>query len=319
MELFRWNGTDLTQFTTITTAGTITVSGGKIVLTASPGNHNKDTLAFYPERQYGSTVGMSLEYDWEVNDLGPGDGFPPNHIIIITNNASDAGDPIPFPSWRSGLGAWYDQGTDPDHWEVVRDQNHNPATISPTLLVANTSYHIKHSIASDGKHTISINGDNFVTNLGPTTSGGNYASIIDTGNLTQNNDFNNTTNPLTVTGALTTYTGGYAFRDTCFHLTPIPGKYWLLDGALTPTEQIMVTAINGNDVTFARGQAGTPITAFPNGRGIYAVQELYIYFQNQTGSIISKFSNIVWTDDGNQNPSGQRTKIPRYLAGYGKY
>lgn len=298
MIIFRWNGTDLTQFGTVATGGSISVSGGKIVLAASPGNHNKDTLGFYVSGIYGNRPGMSTEYDWEINDLGPGDGFSPNQINLITTNSPEAGSPTPFPDWRVGLGLWLEEGTDNNQYNTLRDTQHNPNTLSPTILTTNTTFHLKQSIASNGVHTYSVNGDNFSTG-GPTTSGGNYAGIVFAGDTTKNNDFNNTTDPLTVINAVTNYTITRAFSDGGWQLN----KYFVLsDAGGNLVEVIRPTAINGNNVTFARGQLGTTAAAIPNGRGIYVVPDLRFYWQNQSGSITTRYSNVIITDDGTYTP-----------------
>lgn len=69
---------------------------------------------------------------------------------------------------------------------------------------------------------------------------------ITTGTSTSSNDFNNTTNPLTVTGAKTTYT------DLTFNF----GSMFKIE-----SEILEVQSISGNDVTFTRGAAGTSIAA----------------------------------------------------------
>lgn len=71
---------------------------------------------------------------------------------------------------------------------------------------------------------------------------------------TQSNDFNNVTSPLTVAAAVTTY-GGITFAV---------GQYLKIGN-----EILKVTAISGNDVTFARGQLGTTTAVHANGVSIF--------------------------------------------------
>ena len=299
--IFRWNGTDLSQFDTRTTGGTLSVSGGKIVLAGKVGNYNKDSLGFWlPDVIIGNRPGMSVEFLWQINDLGPGDGFSPSQFFILSNNTDESGSPTPFPDWRVGLGFWLDYSIDPDHFGTLRDTTHNPAVYSGVTLSVDTDYRLKQSIASDGKNTLSVNGTSFTTALGPTTSGGNYAGIAYAGDATKNGDFNNTTNPLTVNDAQTSYTISRPFADTGWQLN----KYYsLTDAGGNHVEAIQVTAINGNHVTFARGQLGTTVTAFPNGRGIYTIPELRFYWQNHGGSITTKIDDIHITDDGSYIPT----------------
>lgn len=309
MIIFRWNGTDLTQFGTVATGGSISVSGGEIILQSNSGNHNKDTLGFWPSQVIlGNRPGMSLEYDWKVSSLSDGDGFLPSDIIQITNNTSESGSPTPFPDVRVGLGAWRDNSTFPLNFGTIRDSTHSPVgspVYSSLNLSADTYYHLKHSIASNGQHSLSVGSDiNFITTLGPTTSGGNYAGIAYAGDATKNGDFNNTTNPLTVTNAQSNYTISRPFSDTGWQLN----KYYsLTDAGGAHVEAILVTAINGNDVTFARGQLGTTATAFPNGRGIYSIPELRFYAQHHSGGLSARYKNWIITDDGSYTPPAPAT------------
>jgi hypothetical protein len=71
---------------------------------------------------------------------------------------------------------------------------------------------------------------------------------------TQGGDFNNTTAPLTVTGAVTNYP----------NITFVVGLLLKLEN-----EILRVTAVNGNDVTFARAQFGTTAAAHANGVSVF--------------------------------------------------
>lgn len=73
------------------------------------------------------------------------------------------------------------------------------------------------------------------------------------GEVAENAEFNNVTSPLTVVAAVTTY--GL--------ITFVVGKLFRLG-----TEILRVTAIAGNDVTFARAQLGTVAAAHANGVAI---------------------------------------------------
>ena len=64
----------------------------------------------------------------------------------------------------------------------------------------------------------------------------------DTTDDTANSDFDNTTDPLTVTGAVTSYS----------NITFATGKLIRIEN-----EMLRVTAVNGDDVTFSRGVSGT--------------------------------------------------------------
>lgn len=78
-------------------------------------------------------------------------------------------------------------------------------------------------------------------------------SFAASGESAESNHFNNVTSPLTVVGAVTTYAG----------ITFAVGKLYRLG-----TEIIRVTAIAGDDVTFARGQLGTTNAVHANGVAI---------------------------------------------------
>lgn len=80
--------------------------------------------------------------------------------------------------------------------------------------------------------------------------------FVASGKVCAANDFNNVTSPLTVIAAVTTYggAGGIVFAV---------GQLFRLG-----TEIMRVTAVVGNDVTFARGELRTAITAHANGVSI---------------------------------------------------
>jgi hypothetical protein len=73
------------------------------------------------------------------------------------------------------------------------------------------------------------------------------------GESAENNEFNNVTSPLTVVAAVTTYAG----------ITFVVGELFRLG-----TEILRVTAIAGDDVTFARAQLGTVNAVHANGVAI---------------------------------------------------
>jgi len=76
----------------------------------------------------------------------------------------------------------------------------------------------------------------------------------DTTEDTANNDFNNVTSPLTVVGAVSGYAG----------ITFAVGQYLKIGN-----EILKVTAIDGDDVTFARGQLGTTTAVHANAVSIF--------------------------------------------------
>lgn len=310
MIIFRWNGTNLSQFTVQTDFGTATVSGGKIVLTANSGIHNPDGLGFYlPKFIGGITDGFSVEMDMEVSSVGPGDGNAPRFVNMITNNTLLASQNV-FPALNVGLAGLLDHAYDPDHFSTIRDANRaaNPG-ISPTLISANTEFHYKQSInQTTGKHTVSINGDNFETNLGPTTSGGNYLGTTFASDVTKSGHWNNTTNPLTIVGG----DAAYSSIATPF-VSPDgfkAGRYYIIsDSNGDPVETVLCTSVAGGDLTFSRGQFGTPITAHANGLGIYNKPEVYVYIQNASGGLVSRYRNLIVTSDGTYTPPAPTTLV----------
>lgn len=318
MIIWRWNGTDLSQVTTQTDFGTAAVVGGKIVLTAQSGVHNNDGLGFYLPKFVGVLQdGCALEMEMEVSSLGPGDGNAPKFMNMFTNNTLLSSQNV-FPAFNVGLVGLIDHAYDADHFSTLRDANHasNPG-ISPTLIVADTPFRYRHSISqATGKHTVSIDGDNFETNLGPTTSGGNYLGYTYASVNTANSDFSNTTNPLTVVGGVTRY----AALATPF-VSPDGwkvGRYYVIsDVGGNPAETILCTGISGDDVTFSRGQFGTSIISHANVRGIYNLPEVYIYIQNSSGGLSTRYSKIHITDDGSYTPPtpGALTVVPGYAGG----
>lgn len=81
-----------------------------------------------------------------------------------------------------------------------------------------------------------------------------YDGNQDSSDDTSGNDFNNTTDPLTVTNAVTSYT----------HIT------FATNLLIQIEDEIMrVTGVAGNDVTFAREQGGTTKAAHTSGKSIY--------------------------------------------------
>ena len=96
------------------------------------------------------------------------------------------------------------------------------------------------------------------------------------GEVCEANDFNNVTSPLTVVGAVTTYA----------LITFAVGKLFRFG-----TEVLRVTAIAGNDVTFARAQLGTVAAIHANG---VAIEEgAGDYSVNLTTGVVT----ILWTGD----------------------
>ena len=318
MIVWRWNGTDLSQLTVLDTYGTVAVAGGKIVLTPDDGAHNSDGLGFYPPKFVGLLPGFSWEMEMEIASLGAGNGNSPFYLNLITNNTLLSSQNV-FPSFNVGLGGIFDRAYDASHFSTIRDASHssNPG-ISPTAIVANTPFRYKQSVASNGKHTVSIDGDDFETNLGPVTSGGNYAGVTYAGVATANSDFANTTNPLTVVGGVTRY----AALSTPF-VSPDGwkvGRYYVIsDAGGNPVETILCSSINGDDVTFLRGQVGTSATSHANGVGIYNKPEIYFYSQNQSGGAANatRYSKMHITDDGSYAPPtpGALTVVPGYAGG----
>ncbi len=77
---------------------------------------------------------------------------------------------------------------------------------------------------------------------------------VDTGHDAQGGDFANTTDPLTVTGAKTNYPSAQF----------LPGRLYKLD-----SELLEVTAVSGNDVTFARGVCDTTPASHADGTDLY--------------------------------------------------
>lgn len=96
------------------------------------------------------------------------------------------------------------------------------------------------------------------------------------GEVAENDEFDNTTSPLTVMAAVTTYAG----------ITFAVGKLFRLG-----TEILRVTAIAGNDVTFARAQLGTVAAAHADGAAIE--EGSGDYSVNLTTGVVS----IMWTGD----------------------
>ena len=96
------------------------------------------------------------------------------------------------------------------------------------------------------------------------------------GEVAESSDFNNTTSPLTVVGAVTTYA----------LITFAVGKLFRMG-----TEILRVTGIAGNDVTFARAQLGTVAAVHANG---VAIEEgTGDYSVNLATGIVT----ILWTGD----------------------
>lgn len=137
--------------------------------------------------------------------------------------------------------------------------------------------------------TVSINGEKVQI-----PSGGNAvattSTLIDASGVpvlttnstevTAGGDFNNTTDPLTVIGAVVTYPA----------ITFVSGKYIKIG-----TEILKVTLVAGNDVTFARGQFGTTIAVHANGVTIFVetstvVTTLYYLYQLSSGASFSPSS-----------------------------
>lgn len=296
MILYRNSGASLAGLTTNPLSGSISSVGGKIVMAAQPGNFGKNFAVYSTEYVPGGTPGMTLEFDWEINDLGAGNGFSPNQVSIITHSPTLSGGGT-IPIWNNGLGFWLDYSTFPTTFGALRDASHNPNVYSSITIVANTQYHLKQTIQAGGVHALSVDADQFTVALGP-ASAIQYSEDRSTALATANNDFNNTTNPLTIVGAVTSYPGTDPFGDPLFKLN----NYIRIH-----SEEMKVTAIVGNDVTLQRGTRGTTVATHANASDIRYVAMLRWFIINQLGGGTVKIQNIAWTDNGTLTPPAPAT------------